>query len=154
MLWKLMFVTLEWFIHSFFFFVSYKSVECGLKLVLKVKYYFETLYDVLVSYPSHILWAFETNQFACFFTEITCPVPNIPANGRIALGLISYAYAIDTTVQFVCNSGYQLNGSPTVTCLSSTEWSANNTTCDGKCRFRCGKTHLNWSLKQVYYYRI
>ena len=65
------------------------------------------------------------------FLEITCAIPKVPENGRIAMSVLSFAYAIDTTVTFTCSKGYQLIGSPTTICLNTSRWSTNDTTCEG-----------------------
>ena len=66
------------------------------------------------------------------FIAITCPIPKIPNNGQIAIETMSFVYAIDAIVSYQCNSGFELVGSSTISCLSSSKWSESDTFCKGK----------------------
>ena len=66
------------------------------------------------------------------FLEILCSLPNIPENGKISNGFISFGYAIQTTIGFACNDGFRLEGNALITCLNSSKWSENDTACIGK----------------------
>ncbi|XP_018947803.1 sushi, von Willebrand factor type A, EGF and pentraxin domain-containing protein 1-like [Cyprinus carpio] len=52
---------------------------------------------------------------------ITCPAPAV-ANGRIKPG--SRVYKTSDTVDVICNEGFDLNGSPVVTCGPDGQWQA------------------------------
>ena len=58
---------------------------------------------------------------------VTCSSISYPTNGWNACRSGSYYYA--TTCSFICNTGYDLTGSNTRTCLISGSWSSDSPTC-------------------------
>ena len=58
---------------------------------------------------------------------VSCRSLSHPANGWHNCGLGSHYYS--TTCSFTCNTGYELSGSNTRTCLSDGSWSGYNTSC-------------------------
>ena len=66
-----------------------------------------------------------------FYTDIQCNDLLIPANGNVSCssGKVGVGYTGDTC-SFTCNTGYELTGSNTRTCLSDGSWSGS----DGACR--------------------
>ncbi|XP_065887354.1 P-selectin-like [Dysidea avara] len=60
-------------------------------------------------------------------TRVTCSSISYPTNGWNACRSGSYYYA--TTCSFICNTGYDLTGSNTRTCLISGSWSSDSPTC-------------------------
>ena len=66
-----------------------------------------------------------------FFTDIQCNDLSTPANGEItscSSGKVGVGYEGDTC-GFTCNTGYELTGSDTRTCLSDGSWSGSDDVC-------------------------
>ena len=69
--------------------------------------------------------------YTCFLAEIQCDNLTTPSNGVIAScssGSIGVGYDGDTC-SFTCNTGYELTGSDTRTCLSNGNWSGSDDVC-------------------------
>ena len=71
-------------------------------------------------------------QYLLFPTALRCvDPPAAPVHGqRNATGL-----AIGSTVIYSCEAGYTLNGSSTITCMASTQWSGKAPDCSRKLLF-------------------
>ena len=63
------------------------------------------------------------------YLVIECSTLGHPLNGKI-ISNSSYCGAKPT--QFICNAGYQLVGSRSITCQSDGKWSGTSPTCVGK----------------------
>ena len=61
-----------------------------------------------------------------------CPVPAPIANGEIQ----GTVHAVGSKITYICNSGYELNGSKTRTCGTNRQWSPAAPTCTSK-RYYC-----------------
>ena len=60
-----------------------------------------------------------------------CNPPNEPVNGRVYPEMAEYDSG--AIVQYTCNKGFTLIGSPNATCNSAGRWMPNLTpTCEGK----------------------
>ena len=71
--------------------------------------------------------------YILFLLEIQCDHLSTPSNGEIkscSSGSTGVGYEGDTC-NFTCNTGYELTGSDTRTCLSDGSWSGIQTRCTG-----------------------
>ncbi|CAH1252783.1 CSMD3 [Branchiostoma lanceolatum] len=70
---------------------------------------------------------------------VQCPARTAPANGAVSSTVIRQYQDV---VTFTCNSGYNLVGSTTITCLATGAWSAAPPTCNPvQCQTRTGPTN-------------
>ena len=68
-----------------------------------------------------------------FLTAKDCGALKSPSNGSLVGNLTTYPYM----VQFVCDEGFKLRGSKTRQCLSTGNWSGNESFCEGTTK--CGE---------------
>ena len=66
-------------------------------------------------------------QSASFPTAKNCGVLETPSNGSLVGNLTTYPHK----VQFMCDEGFNLRGSKIRECLSTGNWSGNESFCEG-----------------------
>ena len=65
---------------------------------------------------------------------IRCSLPDLPTHCYIS-DPNRLEWTVDQSVTYTCASGYRLNGSATLTCLNTGEWSSDPPICQGKMKF-------------------
>ena len=71
---------------------------------------------------------FDVILLSTFFTTAKdCGAVKTPSNGSLADNLTTYPHKL----QFMCDEGFNLRGSKTRQCLSTGNWSGNESFCEG-----------------------
>ena len=63
---------------------------------------------------------------------VLCEALKAPINGQVnsTASLLAFGYySVDTTVSFICDSGYKLEGSSLTSCLNNGTWNDPTPTC-------------------------
>lgn len=60
---------------------------------------------------------------------VTCPEPDVPEDGYV----VGYDFNIHSTIEYHCESGYQLVGKNMLECSAQGEWNDEPPTCQCKC---------------------
>ena len=68
---------------------------------------------------SFVFNGYPVEQFVFHFQDVSCDPFTTIANGDVQ----GNDYSVGKSLTIVCDSGYVISGSATVTCQSSTEWS-------------------------------
>lgn len=63
------------------------------------------------------------------FLVVTCPEPDVPEDGYV----VGYDFNIHSTIEYHCESGYQLVGKNMLECSAQGEWNDEPPTCQCKC---------------------
>ena len=71
----------------------------------------------------------------CFSTAKDCGAVKTPSNGSSIGNLTTYPHK----VQFICDEGFNLRGSKTRQCLSTGNWSGNESFCEGTVQRKMSK---------------
>ena len=80
---------------------------------------------VMVKHPiSSIIYA----DTSCEFAVVVCPELMSPTNGRIELSSMVFG----STATYICDRGYNLNGSMSRVCMANEEWSGEDPLCQSK----------------------
>ena len=67
---------------------------------------------------------------ACFVVVIECPTPAAPQFGNFTIS--ESQLVVNSTVEFDCQEGFQLNGTSALTCTDNGTLSDSVPVCDGK----------------------
>ncbi len=69
---------------------------------------------------------YKEHSDTCYYEKVNCSEPDLVSNGHYNTidGNINSSFFAGTTIEYICNEGYQLEGSKNSTCLLSGEWSS------------------------------
>lgn len=89
-------------------------------------YFWSALSSLSLKQIVILAWCF---TFLPSFLVVTCPEPDVPEDGYV----VGYDFNIHSTIEYHCESGYQLVGKNMLECSAQGEWNDEPPTCQCKC---------------------